>query len=195
MSIAPPPSRRRPRPARCRRFTLLDLMLAVGVFGIGCAGLRGTGSWFEQAGRATSWYGWQRVMREAAHWAAILGAHLVLLWRLRRPRPPLWRAARQWGTIACLAAVVDNLKGNLLHWIVRLTVPVRFVPFEGLANEVNSWLHPIGYAPWVVATCWLIAWLGRVGRSEPGWVDRAGRCLGWYWVASIPTGFVLDMYL
>jgi hypothetical protein len=45
----------------------------------------------------------------------------------------------------------------------------------------NSRLHENGQ---IVAVMWIVLAAAGVWQSEPGWIDRAGRCLGWYWIVS-----------
>jgi hypothetical protein len=41
----------------------------------------------------------------------------------------------------------------------------------------QTWIAPAVMAAWAALI------LGRRWRAEPTWIDRAGRCCGFYWIA------------
>jgi hypothetical protein len=96
-----------------------------------------------------------------------LAAFLVI--RLRRPRPELRDVVRQPGTAAVLV---------LGGWIV-VSLPIAMV--------CDARILPVFQLLFVasVPTAWLVLrWTGH-WRSEPGWIDRFGCCLGiFYCLAS-----------
>jgi hypothetical protein len=108
-------------------------------------------------------------------------APCVLIWmwavlglRLFRPRPPLWRLARQPGILACLITLfafgLSCVHAGALAYstnaAVWSTLPVEIA--GGISGEI------------------LIAWLTLAitgqWRPTPDWFDRAGRALGTYMV-------------
>jgi hypothetical protein len=57
-------------------------------------------------------------------------------------------------------------------WLLRLATPTP-------ASLVTI-SHSAGMA---VASTWLALWIGDWWHPAPTWNDRAGRALGWYWIA------------
>jgi hypothetical protein len=51
------------------------------------------------------------------------------------------------------------------------------------------------YDAWFVAFLWIIFALGKIGRPEPGWIDRAGRIVGWGWISWGVIGQIIFRYL
>jgi hypothetical protein len=62
----------------------------------------------------------------------------------------------------------------------------RVVWFSALPTWLAGVADTAGLA--IVAT-WLTLWLGCWWRPEPNWLDRAGRALGWYWIAMSAISF------
>ncbi len=46
----------------------------------------------------------------------------------------------------------------------------------------------------VIPITWLLLVLGRRWRPEPGWIDRAGRLLGWSWIVWMISDTPLSCY-
>ncbi len=173
-----------PRPrADCRRFTLLDAMMGVGIIAVGCICLKG--EWTDKVAQVGNqiyrrpWFVW---VNDSVNFMLMLASYLVLAWRLRQPRPRLQRVARQWGAVACFGAVVANLVINLVDLLFKAAAN-EMDATKSLGDRVWTWFS-IGSVSSVVLTCWLIMALARVGRREPGWIDRSGRCLGYLWIIS-----------
>jgi hypothetical protein len=120
----------------------------------------------------------------------------VLIMRLRRPRPPFSRCFRQPGAAACAAAttffVLDVLT-RLLDLIFRFSADRMGVVFHtgsmttSLRYHVDNLFGPL--ALWVgewsgmaVAGAYLALWATGLWRSQPSWIDRTGRVLGWLWM-------------
>jgi hypothetical protein len=110
---------------------------------------------------------------------------VISILRLRRPRPPFWRIARQPGTAACLAAIAGfawaaaSLAGSMLLDQVMLgrlnSVGQRWL-WRFLVEEVFA---DIGLA---VATSWTCLALTGCWRPAPDWIDRLGRAVGVSWL-------------
>jgi hypothetical protein len=115
----------------------------------------------------------------------------VFVLRLKRPRPDLRRLTRQPGFAACTATVlmVGIRTANLASVAAVLThdIPDRsfwgWLIEEAMADNIKSLPSDVGCA---VAVAWTIQAIGGRWRSEPTWIDRAGRVLGVLWVATIP---------
>jgi hypothetical protein len=124
---------------------------------------------------------WAMAIHAYAALSLMLASILVLILRLRRPRPPLRRIARQPGAVACFSMVAYGLSCHALYilrdprlggWPWNMSVG-QWIWFL-LDNQEFSWN--------VVAVVWIIFAAGRIGRPEAGWIDRAGRVVGWGWI-------------
>jgi len=169
----------------CRRFTILDAMILVAGAAVGIVG-----AW----DRLIGFEGHSDYLPAARALAAIalmLASCLVLAFRLRGPRPRLWRVARQPGAVACLAAV-GYLIADDADWVVRAAIERRLDD----VGPVGEWIwllleEPAREVAHTVPICWAILLLGRRWRPEPGWIDRAGRVIGWGWIFwAIADGFL-----
>ena len=103
----------------------------------------------------------------------------VLIWmwavlglRLSRPRPPLWRLARQPGILACLITPfsfgVSCIHAGALSYRSNAAV------WSTLAVEIA---HGISGE---ILIAWLTLAITGQWRPTPDWFDRAGRALGAY---------------
>ncbi|MEO6808264.1 MAG: hypothetical protein ABI353_04045 [Isosphaeraceae bacterium] len=122
--------------------------------------------------------------------AAMLGAApLIAFWslalliiRLRKPRPPIRRLSREPGFIACVASALGILFGALI-----------FITYL-LRGRSGEWILPVGFpVGYAVAASWLTLVLNRRWRPVPDLLDRAGRVLGVYWIATVPA-FMIALY-
>jgi hypothetical protein len=113
---------------------------------------------------------------------------------LRKPRPTFRHALRQPGLSACFAAMVvlilqlPNLAvaivANLIWFpdstVDRVTEVLRFLDQHSDLPMFPSMIGCGIAATWAVqATC------GR-WRPQPNWIDRMGRSLGFFWMATTP---------
>ncbi len=101
--------------------------------------------------------------------------------RLRRPRPPWRRLARQPGLAAASAATLALAPlGLVLAWAWTVKGLAAF-----FAGDLELPLFLFG--PTLVGAAVLGSWstlvLGRRWRAERSWIDRLGRALGVYWIA------------
>jgi hypothetical protein len=126
------------------------------------------------------------------------GTAAVLVMRMRIPRPPCFRLARQPGTVACVVALA--VIPVIACWVAVTTVTGRVVRFSehltiagihGNGGTVGYPIYPfsgrflvaygdrIGFA---VAGAWLSLGLAGCWRPEPTWIDRLGRAAGCLWL-------------
>jgi hypothetical protein len=113
---------------------------------------------------------------------------LVIL-RRRQPRPPRRRLGRQPGALACSAAA--------LLLVPALVVPSWWCVVTGLFGSIRydsaEWQKTLAvyfiFVPaltgFTVIGAWWSLLLGRRWRPEASWIDRAGRVLGIYWIATV----------
>lgn len=97
----------------------------------------------------------------------------LLLLRLIRPRPARVDLLRQPGFWASSSAVVGLLLIPAGWWYFLVEVPFLLVPS-------------------LVAASWAILAVSGRWRAERSWLDRAGRTLGWAWLALVPVELWLD---
>jgi hypothetical protein len=106
-----------------------------------------------------------------------LGMVAMLMLRLRRPRPGLRRISRQPGAVACAAGTAAVLAG-----VVIVVARHLFADGNPLWLEAYDWPPVEARVPAAVIAAWIALAVSRRWRSEPSWIDRAGRVLGAYWV-------------
>jgi len=121
------------------------------------------------------------------HLAFTLSLALWLL-RLRKPRPVLRRIFRQPGMAACTAALVSMIF-ILIRFMVSSVLSFEFcsvmlLAWDDPSSLLDRWTGPMSWIGIAVAVAWMSLWLSGAWRSEPSWIDRAGRGLGIYWVAN-----------
>ena len=103
--------------------------------------------------------------------------------RLRKPRPSLRRIIRQPGAAACASVVIYAiviLIGDCIYERKYFAEHGWYLLIEHMSLMFGC--HLLG-GP--VAGAWIVLWIGRVGRLEPSWIDRAGRVLGVYWIVKL----------
>jgi hypothetical protein len=119
--------------------------------------------------------------------------------RLRRPRPPLRRLLRQPGAAACTAVLIV-LAIRTINLILVLGAGAIVAPGRRLMENIGLFLEdifqmgeevvevPAGIGC-AVAAVWAVQILSAQWRAEPSWIDRLGRLLGLFWLATIPFGW------
>jgi hypothetical protein len=119
----------------------------------------------------------------------------ILLFRLRRPRPPLCRLARQPGFAASSGVTLVSLIFFLgamiscLHWPSRLSFGWHCVTWY-FSYIFDDSLAACGAA---VAATWAVMALGRTLRLEASWIDRAGRFLGIAWLVMLALLILMSL--
>jgi hypothetical protein len=125
----------------------------------------------------------------------------VLLLRLLTPHPPRRHLWCQPGFLACVA-VVFVFAWRVVGFVALFAAEIATA---GLANLSHSSFRDVlsglilrlfapegnaqGHVGGAVLLVWLVSWAGGRCRSEPSWVDRAGRVLGAAWVCISLLGF------
>ncbi len=130
---------------------------------------------------------------------------ILLILRLRRPRPPLACCFRQPGAMACAVAsilLVLEVANRLLNLTNRINVTrmhqdLSVLGFDHVieispASRLGAIALGLGESPGlVVAGAYLALWAAGLWRSEPTWIDRTGRALGWFWILAALAFIVL----
>ena len=180
------PGSRRGRP--CRPFTLLDAAILVGVVAVALCGA------VDHFRFVIGGMNWSYILHDMASYSLTLAATFLLIVRLRRPRPPIRRVARQPGTAACFAMTASVLAYNVGHQMKEAV--------DGLWSfdrSASLWIWTVFNPPFYTAACdvpivWSILALSRARRPEPGWIDRSGRAVGWSWIAWGLSGPFLRLF-
>jgi hypothetical protein len=94
----------------------------------------------------------------------------LLCLRLRKPRPAWEDLMRQPGVIACIGGMLTALLAPLWEILVG-----------------GSWFV-LSFG--IVPMTWLVLGASRRWRSEPSWLDRAGRVIGIGWIISAAYAFL-----
>jgi hypothetical protein len=98
------------------------------------------------------------------------------LLRLRHPRPEPRQLIRQSGFVACMVSMGAALAAFAIVGMGWFSQSVLSLPvMRGLALLL-FWIV-VGLPPW---------------RSEPSWIDRLGRAVGWGWIIAIAAQAVLN---
>ena len=122
---------------------------------------------------------------------------LLLLLRLRRPRPAWRRVWRQPGMAACLAAVVGwAWAGAGLSLTTLLTATVRPSAIQPPDRWVQKFLvdEVFMYVGACVAAAWVLLAVTGLWRRPVDWIDRLGRLVGAAWIV-IGLAWTLREYL
>jgi len=177
-----------PNPSPRRRFTLFDLVVLGSATGAGFAVFRALRIDLAMLGRPIG----ENSLSRIADQALLSIVPFLIAWtlafpfvRLRGPRPPFWRIARQPGMAGCTAASVGILYELLWLALIKLKLNVRWAFIPGFLPGSSGFLRLIGdlVSLWVAAA-WMVVALGGRWRAEPGWVDRLGRLLCVAWIAT-----------
>jgi hypothetical protein len=186
-------------PGPARRFSIGDGLILMAAAALSLERLRGMG-WFTRFPVDLTW-GWQEISRVGLWppWDILFDGNLqamrkdiatrlagdVLiqllssllvgfmvaqpLLRLRHPRPEPRQLIRQSGFVACMVSMGAALAAFAIvgmGWFSQSVLSLRVM--RGLALLL-LWIV-LGLPPW---------------RSEPNWIDRLGRAVGWGWIIAI----------
>lgn len=180
-----------------RPFSLLDTMILVAATAAGLGvirGLFGDSALRPVNHRVSTARVLAQILGRVVLATPCAGAWTVALLaiRLRRPRPPLRRLARQPGMVATAAASV-GLAIFGIDSIVLAALSAALVVhdwswrvfLEQLSISADLIADGFPMPGVAVAAAWLTLALGGRWRTEPSWIDRAGRLAGVGWLASI----------
>jgi hypothetical protein len=117
---------------------------------------------------------------------AATGAVFAMSWQ--QPRPPLRQLVSRAGFQAVAVVTLSFLLNLVIlaTWILW-TSPVENAALETWENGIYTLflVHSPGAGAALMITWLFMALVGR-RRAIPTCLDRAGRWLGWYWIATIP---------
>jgi hypothetical protein len=177
-----------------REFTVSDALALVAAAALGAALLRPTlAYWFNpenypdsnnSRARQISW----SVCRALACMLPFLTCltPVLLLLRLRRPRPPLRRLFGQAGAVACAAATFAIATDAV--WVLSLLAAgSTYLSPETLFPNFEP--H-VGFA---VLGGWSVLALRGWGRSDRSWIERAGKATGVAWLLTTAVIWVANI--
>ncbi len=122
---------------------------------------------------------------------AAVAAVALLAIRLRGPRPSMTRLARQPGLVACATVTLVGALSMAEYLAQILMIGVQNPFAQGFSYEtLNVLMDGLWYSftrnGYAVAATWMTLAMGGRWRPEPGWIDRSGRAVGIFWIATIP---------
>jgi hypothetical protein len=175
-----------------RKFTLVDAMVLIAAAGLSLVLIRdylehrATRYVIETIAQSGIWSVaslWRLSTLVSGMMAPLAVSLSLALWvlRLRQPRPAIHEMFRQPGMVACSATVFAT-------GLFFINISLNLCYYYG-NNSTSQDLHRLWMIrlPWngeVVAVAWLLLWLCGAWCSETSWIDRAGKCLGVYWIIS-----------
>lgn len=168
-SVARPPEQDR---AAIRRFSLFDAMVLIAASAVGLA--------LDRAIYGGAGLPYPQTLRAIAISAPVVATWTiaVLVLSLRHPRFRRRRLLRRPGTEAnCAATAALVLGAGLVGCTLWGDDP------GGFAEVVIVMGVPI-MAGSAVTAVWILSLLAGRFRAAPDWIDRLGRLMGFYWIAS-----------
>jgi hypothetical protein len=184
---------------RPRRITLLDAILLVGSAAIGMGMFQLSrrawfGGWIRIADRGVpNIHAWSTT--EALATCSDIAVYLipvvapwtflVILLRMRSPRPSGRRIWRQPGMAACLAAIFGWFWSVLA---LLLAMNVGYVARSKRVLTLDDWAQKyladevFMYVGLAVAATWLVQYQSGRWRRSADWIDLLGRALGVLWI-------------
>lgn len=183
-----------------RRFMMLDAMIAIAALATEFGLIRALGLGFDREFHSKMWTQPDWFFRswaidqlidqlfQLATTAALTSTLAVLVFRLRRPRPPWRRLAGQPGMTAALTVVAAWMTlGPYLATMIFDSPEPYVVQIWGI---ITPWAVPV-LAGFGVATSWGMQALSHRWRAESSWIDRLGRIVGVGWMALALWGIYL----
>jgi hypothetical protein len=191
-----------------RKLTIMDGILLLAAIGVGLAIARQhhravveLPSWHRGMSFMEVWY-WTYHKSCVLQISSMPLSMMLLILRLRQPRPRFKRLMRQPGTVACWAVffvvglrILGVLEGALLARIVGVRWHemvfdwpwVDEFGWDALPLVVFTWAQDL--APQMclaVAVTWSLLAVSGQWHPEPSWIDRMGRVIGIYYILMIP---------
>ena len=183
-----------------RKFTVLDAMILVAATAAALALMRsqwptdlGIQDAYTDSTHALRLSNLLMVIRRHVYFASYMIAMWTLsclILRLRQPRPALRLLTREPGMVACVAAMIV-----LAIRVINLGSVISVLAIDGVYSGAGltvldlcpdaliSIPSEIGCA---VTAAWIIQAISGRWRREPNWIDRVGRSMGAFWIATIP---------
>jgi hypothetical protein len=125
---------------------------------------------------------WSRLVQQPGLVAGLVAA-LVLAWRLIGFATMCARIAGR-SRLSILTVRQGALRGAWGGW-----------PPDSLLFETDHYLDTMATIGVGVATCWMLLLASGRWRPERTWIDRAGRALGWFWIATLPLTSWWDFHV
>jgi hypothetical protein len=183
-----------------RKLTVLDAMILVGATASALALMRsqwptdlGIQDAYTDSTHALRLSNLLMIIRHHVYFASYMIAMWTLsclILRLRQPRPALRLLTREPGMVACIAAVIVMAIRmiNLGSLISVLAIDgVNSVPgLSALDLFPDDFINIPSEIGCAVTAAWIIQAISGRWRCEPNWIDRVGRSIGAFWIATIP---------
>ncbi len=159
-----------------RRLTITDTLILVAAAGGGFAFAR---DWLGRYGQRNGPYSGYETFVVTACWAALAISIALIPLRLLPPRPRWSSLCWQPGFVACFAVLVSSACATFTH------LPFMIEKSSGVIHGLwmYSVVDPIRIGPTIVAM-WSLLAISKRWRSEASGIDRAGRAMGFIWIAS-----------
>lgn len=182
---------RMPSKSRTRPFTIADGMILIAATALATAWI--ARAWRllgdQQSSLADDVWGYALIAIIAALPFLVVWTMAMVVLSARKPRPVWWRASREPGASASLAAALSLVVSMpIITAIVLISVmrtrtsdevrgllPVVFLQFLSMAAPL------VGF---VVLMTWSLMGVQNGWRCKATWIDRLGRVLGFLWIVA-----------
>jgi hypothetical protein len=166
--------------AVARRFTILDAMILVGVTSVGLAWNRWAFQHFSTFDGPFDRLPSIHKLFNLLMWNLVphlaLWSLAILVLGLRGPRAPFRAIVKRPGMSACSAASMAILFEAAWY------IPFKIGHPGGVLSGILI-IHECERVGFAVGGAWLVLMVGTLWKSEMNWIDRAGRVLGFSWIA------------
>ena len=178
-------------PTPARKFTLVDGMVLIAATAIALVPIRLFlwENWHfpEEHTLPEIWRTGLEINVSLVPLAVSLSMALWLL-ALKHPRPNLRRVSRKPGiaasTVTLVYSVLSSLEYLVFLWFSHAFVRGTFDDPGSAMLWIRIGMQPIFLVGGAVASLWFVMWMGGTWRADRSWIDRAGRVLGVYWIAT-----------
>jgi hypothetical protein len=164
-----------------RKFNLVDGMILIAATALGLAGERIRAQHLAKIDSSLL----ESVTEVAIDYAVCVAFFWTLalpLLGLRHPRPPWRRLRRQPGMLVGVSFIVATVCNFVCH-LLYLEFAYSGSFYEHVVSLAERASYPAPFALSTAVAWTTLAWSGR-WRPESSWIDRLGRALGVFWIAS-----------
>jgi hypothetical protein len=168
-----------------RKLTLLDTMILTAATATGMALMRSCGRGFQMEPKDWHWPAAIILQGTWSSWYFLTAwGPALLVIRLLPPRPRLRKVLRQPGTVACYAMILPLSVQATTFVILTAKEETDAAFMKGfLTQPYFMGEQDAGLVVFSIVGAWLTLVLTGRWRPERNWIDRAGRFLGFAWIA------------